>query len=350
MSCPFYAGSMITEPRYFVGRREYLDFLTSRMSAAQPTSINLVGKQRFGKSSLLYHFCQTYEQRVQRFNQDPRRYVVIYLSLQQGDCRREEDFYRAVARSLLRRSVVQTNSALATPLNSVSLQRQSFSDAIKAWQKEKVLPVLCLDKFEELLENKQEFDDYFYDNLRSLMNSNALMLIISSKQTLERYSKKHQLTSDFFNLGNVKVLTKLTEVEALDLVRLPDINNPALSPERQKLALQWGERHPYLLQLAGRCLWEAQTQHRPDSWAKEEFLQASQNVPQTFSWQKFVGKLLWLPLKLGRMARFTGDKFDDTGNLISGTVILIVLCLVVFKILPFEELVKLLKDALGIGG
>ena len=60
--CPFYAGSMITDPQFFVGRREELDFITSRLMAAQPTSINVVGERRIGKSSLLYHFFQTYEQ------------------------------------------------------------------------------------------------------------------------------------------------------------------------------------------------------------------------------------------------------------------------------------------------
>jgi hypothetical protein len=43
--------------------------------------------------------------------------------------------------------------------------------------------------------------------------------------------------------------------------------------------------------------------------------------------------LLWLPMKLGRMVRFVGDKLDDTSSLISGTVILIVAILVIFKVL-----------------
>ena len=350
MACPFYAGSMITERRYFIGRREELNFITSRMTAAQPTSINLVGKGRIGKSSLLYRFCQTYEERVHKAGKNPQSYVVIYLSLQQADCRQEASFYQTVAKSLLQRPVVQANPALVTPLNGCSLDRQIFSDAIKAWQREKVLPVLCLDKFEELLENKQEFDDYFYDNLRSLIDGNSLMLIISSRETLERYSKQHQLTSDFFNVFTVRVLTGLTEGEAVDLVRLPDHNNPALSEERQKLALQWGERNPYFLQLAGRCLWDAQEQNRPDSWAKDEFESTSQGVPQSFSRKRVIYKLLGLPLNLGRLARCIGDKSDDTGNLISGTVIIIVFLLVVVGVLSFNDLAKLVKDALGIGG
>lgn len=64
-ACPFIAGSMITNPRLFVGRKDELHSITTLMTGAQPTSINLIGQRRIGKSSLLYHFFQTWEQRVQ---------------------------------------------------------------------------------------------------------------------------------------------------------------------------------------------------------------------------------------------------------------------------------------------
>jgi hypothetical protein len=69
------------------------------MSGVQPTSVNVVGDKRIGKSSLLYHFSQTWEQRVP----EPSRYVVIYLSLQDADCHSEIGFYQAVAEALLSR-------------------------------------------------------------------------------------------------------------------------------------------------------------------------------------------------------------------------------------------------------
>jgi hypothetical protein len=95
-----------------VGRKDELRAIASRMSGVQPTSINLVGEKRIGKSSLLYHFFQTWEQRVS----DPNRYVVIYLSLQNVQCHRETDFYQAIARQLLHFPRVATNPALSDPL------------------------------------------------------------------------------------------------------------------------------------------------------------------------------------------------------------------------------------------
>lgn len=354
-SCPFCAGSMITDPQFFVGRREELDIITSRLVNAQPTSINVVGERRIGKSSLLYHFFQTYEQRVQGAGKNPGNYVVVYLSLQAAQCRKESSFYQAVAQALLNRPVVQTNPALATPLQAGTLDRQRFSAAIEAWQVENVLPVLCLDKFEELLAKPDQFTDNFYDNLRSLMDRNALMLVIASYRNLDVYKRKYRFLSSFFNLGQVLPVGGITEAEATDLMRLPEHKIPgataALSPERQKLGLAWGERHPLLLQLAGLWLWEAQQHSRPDEWARQKFEQEAQRVPQSGVTMRRLKRpvhlLLWLPMKLGQMARFVGDKLDDTSNLIAGTVILIVAILVVLKVVPFEELLQRVKNAVG---
>jgi len=343
-SCPFSAGSMITDPQFFVGRREELDFLTSRLVNDQPTSINVVGERRIGKSSLLYHFFQTYEQRVQAAGKNPSNYVVVYLSLQAAQCRQETSFYQAVAQALINRPVVQGNPALVTPLQAGTLDRNGFSVAIEAWQAQNVLPVLCLDKFEELLAKPDQFTDEFYDNLRSLMDRNALMLVIASYRNLDVYKRKYRFLSSFFNLGQVLPVGGITEIEATDLMRLPENKiagaTAALSPERQQLGLAWGGRHPLLLQLAGLWLWEAQKQNRPDEWARQKFELEAQRVPHSGVTMRRLSRpvrlLLWLPMKLGRMARFVGDKLDDTSNLIAGTVILIVAILVILKIVPFE--------------
>ncbi|MBE9148069.1 ATP-binding protein [Coleofasciculus sp. LEGE 07092] len=345
---------MIIDPKFFVGRREELDFITSRMTAAQPTSINVVGERQIGKSSLLYHFFQTYEQRVQRYGKNPGNYVVVYLSLQDAHCRQEVNFYQAVAQKLLNRPVVQANPALTAPLQSASLDRQSFSAAINAWKAENVLPVVCLDKFEKLLHKPQEFNDEFYDNLRSLMDRNALMLVVASYRNLDIYRRQYRFLSSFFNLGHVLPLGGMTEAEATELVRLPETKiagaTAALSLERQKLGLDWGKRHPFLLQLAGCWLWEAQQQNRPHGWARQKFEQEAQGVSQSGVavrwWQRPMQLLLWLPLGLRRIAGAIGNRSDDISNLLSGTLILIMVILALLQVVPAEELLKRLKDAL----
>ncbi|MCI5121682.1 MAG: ATP-binding protein, partial [Candidatus Electrothrix sp. AUS4] len=102
-SCPFIAGPMIDDPARFVGRREELHLLVHRMDGAQPTSVNVVGERRIGKSSLLYHFFQTWEQRIDY----PSRFVVVYLDLQAKTPATEAAFYRDLAWALKQRPAVQ---------------------------------------------------------------------------------------------------------------------------------------------------------------------------------------------------------------------------------------------------
>ncbi|NER39950.1 MAG: ATP-binding protein [Oscillatoria sp. SIO1A7] len=347
--CPFVAGSALQNSQSFVGRQEALDSITSRSAAAQPTSINVFGKRKIGKSSLLYRFCETYEQRVQRYGRNPSEFVAIYLSLQDAQCNKEANFYKAVADKLLQRPSVQGNQDLTAPLSGGSLDRQSFAGAMYKWKARGVLPILCLDKIEELFQRADEFDNGFYDSLRSLMDGNALMLVITSEQRLDVYSRKRGLTSDFFNVGHVVHLLELTELEAGDLVRLPDPNNPALSPEKQQLALDWGGRHPYLLQLAGFWLWEArQQQDRPIRWAKQKFNEQAQRFSRPrfhpSRWWRPLKCLFWdLPRKFGSLAKFIGATKSDVGDWMFGSFILIALGALALGV-PWTEVIDFIRE------
>lgn len=352
-SNPFVAAGMIEDSKLFVGRKDELRAIVSRMSGVQPTSINLVGEKRIGKSSLLYHFFQTWEQRVS----DPSRYVVIYLSLQNVQCHRETDFYQAVARQLLHFPRVANNPALSDSLRVTPLNRLAFSAAMAQWKTQKVLPVLCLDDFKMLFENKSEFNDDFYNNLRSLMDNNMLMLVIVSQKELDFYSKKHQLTSSFFNLGHVLKLGELKEEEAKDLARLPasTVNNASavLSVDEQRLTRQLGGCHPFLLQIAGGLVCEARQQGHDENWVKSRFATESRRLPQSGlasrRWWRQVHWLLWeLPVRLGRIPKFIGGTVDDVSNWIIGCVILLLPILVLFGVLHWEQVWDFVRDKLGI--
>jgi uncharacterized protein len=61
---PFVAAGMIEDTTRFVGRKDELHAIASRMKGDQPTSINIVGEKHIGKSSLLHYFVLTWQQRV----------------------------------------------------------------------------------------------------------------------------------------------------------------------------------------------------------------------------------------------------------------------------------------------
>ncbi|MFB2836664.1 hypothetical protein [Floridanema evergladense] len=276
---PFFAGSMISDPRFFVGRKAELDAITMRMTSSPPVSVNVVGKGRTGRSSLLYHFFQTYEQRVE----NPQRYVVAYFNLSSPLFHREEGFYLTIARELYNLPKVRSQKVLTKPFHVKNFERHTFSVVLGEWKRQGVLPVLCLDEFEALFHHPQEFNDGFFDNLSFLLNSKTLMLAIASHRKLDYYQHRYKLTSNFFQLADVIKLGNLTEEEARELVSLPVTlgGEAALTLEEQRLARKWGGCHPLLLQLAASLLWEAHQQNLGFGWAKEKFIQKSRGIPRT---------------------------------------------------------------------
>ena len=361
-TAPFHAGSIIEDRRYFVGYEEQLETITHRAISAQPTSINVVGRDRIGKSSLLFRFYQTYEQKVESRGQNPQNYLAIYLSLQQGNCQEKENFYKFVLEGLekvlnKRRDLLQRLRRLFQPSQQDSFNTDSFYQAIAQFKEAGILPIICLDNIEALFQNPQEFDNSFYDNLRSLMDSNTLMLVIASEKNLQVYSQKKQLTSSFFNLGQVIELKGLSDGEARDLVSLPKSTvtgeEAALSEQEQEKALEWGGRNPYLLQLAGLYLWQAKQTGKDMSWAKSEFDRHAKKISPHHSWeQRFVLGLKFifveLPKKLGSGIQFIGNNLDQLAAWVMGFTVILIIIRVIFGLAPVQDFIDFINNTLGL--
>ena len=363
-TAPFYAGSPISDPRYFVGYREQLDIITARAINVQPTSLNVVGEKRIGKSSLLYHFCQTYEQRIESRGKEPNKYLAVYLDLQQVNCQRKSSFYKIVTEELRenlkkRYSRFGQTRRLIKALSANSFDTENFNQAIFQFHNTGILPILCLDKVEALFKHPEEFNNDFYDNLRSLMGyrGGALMLVIASEKNIEIYRRQKKLTSTFFNDAHVMMLEGLTNNEARDLVRLPQTTIPGsqevLNENEQQTALEWGGKNPYLLQLAGLYLWEAKQSSKDINWAKERFDRQARGISTNHSiWRKCLLFLKWvfwhLPVKLGQIGKFVGTNLGDIGDGIVGWSVIGIITFVVFQIVPPESIIDAVKNILGL--
>ncbi|WP_339137197.1 MAG: ATP-binding protein [Candidatus Electrothrix sp. GW3-4] len=316
---PFVAGPMITTPSRFVGRREELTLLAQQMDGAHPTSVNVVGERHMGKSSLLYHFVQTWEQRVNH----PSHFVVVYLDLQARTPPTEAAFLQALGRALAQQPAIQRVASLRRTLLAPPRTQQDFTSLLEQLTDHVLLPVFCLDEFEALLRNDVPLTDSFFDQLRGWMNTSQLMFILSSRRPLDVYAGEQNLTSAFFNLGHVVELGEFSKEETEELLCLPLDGKPALDPKEQQLARQWGKRHPLWLQLAALSLWEAQQGGKKSTRrAKAKFAQqhkrfVARKAQQTFSVMSAPKAVFWnfprwvgsLPLRFGRIA-------DDTTNFI----------------------------------
>lgn len=278
--------------------------------------------------------------------------MVIYLPLRGVDCQTETGFYEAVAEGLLSHVQGWQQRSLQNCWKTKPLNRQAFSDAVKQWKQQGKLPVLCLDDFESLLKYPDKFDNGFYDNLRSLMDSNALMLVVASRKQLDVYANEHRFVSSFFNIGNTIYLKELTTDEAIELSRLPSRSTigAALSVDEQSHVQQWGQRHPYKLQLAGYYLWEARQQGKPIKWAKQQFKQQLANPKQQQSnWRSHLYFIsIDLPKRLGSFTKFTGETLGDFGSWIIGMAIIVMVILALAGVLHWNQVWDFVRDKLGI--
>jgi hypothetical protein len=241
--CPFVAGPMITDSRLFFGRKDELRALVGKMNGAQPVSVNVVGERRIGKSSLLYHFFRTWEQRVS----DPACFVAVYIDLQAKTPPNEAVFYQTLARGLAQQPAVRRVEPLRQLLLAPPRTHQGFADLLEQFADHLLLPVFCLDEFEILLKCGDQFTDSFFDRLRGCMNASQLMFILSSRRPLDVCAGEQNLTSAFFNLGHVLNLGDLTEEEADELVLLPlpDTDWPGSGAADIRICCSW--RRPLCL-------------------------------------------------------------------------------------------------------
>ncbi len=350
-ACPFVAGPMITDPRLFVGRREALRRLADALGGAQPTSVNVVGERRIGKSSLLYHFAQTWEQRVPH----PECSLVVYVSLQDANARDEAALYSALAQALRERPALAAHPALLAALATTAWTRERFMALLRQSAQQGLLLVFCWDEFEALFAHPDRFNDDFFDAWRARMNASQVMLVLASKDPLDVYRRKHRLTSSFFNLGDVLRLGEMPPEEAAELARLPASTvagaAPALGALEQQMARAWGGGHPYLLQLAARCLCQAGQTGKDAAWARAQFDEQARRLPRR-RWRAGLGgglrTLFWaLPQKLGRGTHGLGSAVDDAKNWLVGVIILVVIALALLGVLTQTQWLELLRRALG---
>jgi hypothetical protein len=349
VDCPFLAGPAITDPRFFVGRQESLKILCDRLTGAQPISINIVGRHRTGKSSLLLHFVNTYRQRVE----NPDRFMVVYLSLQSAACDSQEKFYRAITKAFLGNipsgATAEIQQELQIRLREQDWEQLKFNDLIQYLKEQSILPVLCVDNFEELLERQEKFPNDFYDNLRFLIDSNYLMLIMASCERLDDYSRTKRITSDFFNIFQSHNLNEgLTQTEAEELVAFKNSSGKQLKYELQQKALTWGKQEPYLLQLAAQTLWEVEVSDKTLESASKNFKEQAKRVnfqpksPLLSILYKFISAV-------GQGCLWFVQNFENNKKFLFGLFVLLVLFFIVLSLayrLPIVDLIKAIAKKL----
>ena len=159
---PFSDRGTITDPKRFFGRKKQKQQIFNQLASPKPQSVAIIGERRIGRSSLLMHIEQTYTDVLPEHEQ----YNFGYLDLSRDTIRTPNQFYAAMARELFGDRTAE-------------LSPQTFDDKLIDHDRNgSTRYVLLLDEFNVLQRRKEDFDDDFYDGLRSRINDQSPKMAI----------------------------------------------------------------------------------------------------------------------------------------------------------------------------
>lgn len=184
-SNPFLNRTIIKNPEEFFGRTDELKTIYNRLSTLQ--SCDVYGKRKIGKSSLLYHIS------VKSRDKLGDDYRVAYIDLQ-------DPKYHTVG-GFLKYSLSELgcDSEVVIPSNSLNENLIVFSESIEKLGRG-LKPVLLVDEFEKLIERPEEFDNGFFDTMRSLGYHGNIAYVTASLHSLKQMNAEGNFTSPFFNI------------------------------------------------------------------------------------------------------------------------------------------------------
>jgi AAA+ ATPase superfamily predicted ATPase len=149
------------------------------------------------------------------------------------------------------REIFKTNRLRGRLKVSSVTDMASFSEMLDVLDENDIRPVLCLDEFEEFMQHSEEFDDDFFEALRSLAGHSKLAMVTASRTPLIDLIRAGQLTSPFYNIFAQIELGLLEHDAASELRRIPfERDGILLTPEHEALIEELAGRHPFFLQMA----------------------------------------------------------------------------------------------------
>ncbi|KCZ72415.1 ATPase [Candidatus Methanoperedens nitroreducens] len=199
---PFLNRVMIKNPDEFFGRKNELRAIFSRLSNLQ--SSDVYGERKIGKSSLLYYIFLKIPEKL------GNDYKIAYIDLQGAECQTVEGFLRYCLRE------VGLNPEVINPSNSHNKNLMVFSESVRELRK-KNKPVLLIDEFERIIK-RPEFDNDFFDTMRSLGNNGDIAYVTASLHSLKTLCIEGHFTSPLYNIFSEVPLGLLSPEETIEFL------------------------------------------------------------------------------------------------------------------------------------
>ncbi|MDM8531415.1 AAA family ATPase [Anaerolineales bacterium HSG25] len=247
---PFTYGNPITTPSRFIGRRDELHQIITRLRSEAFESTSIVGQRRIGKTSLL-------KMVTQESIGEQVYHVFVDLQLFQAD-NTSADFWDEVLYELVDTLAETEHRATVEKFRADGkTDTRHLKRLFRQFDRAGVFIVLLLDEFDLITSNTNFSPDFFY-GMRYLAIHHNLALITSSYADLSDLSHSPEIrSSPFFNIfATVHVgAFKPTEVDDLFGRYMEGTGIEFRHKERTFLTSIAG-RFPYYLQIAGKYLFD----------------------------------------------------------------------------------------------
>lgn len=235
---------MIQNKTRFFGRETQKAAIFNALSAETPQCVSILGDRRIGRSSLLWNLKQTYSDHLR----DADRFRFAYVDVARDTCSTPNEFYAEAIQAMFGD-------------RHKSLTPHEFDDLLYENDPSgRTRYVFLLDEFNVLQRRRDQFDDDFYDGLRSRANAGELTIVLATHVPLADIAVQNDFSSTFFSIFNPVTLGSFQRGEALaSVTRSAD---PQLTQRDFGLIENWIDKtyHPLKLNIAADHLWQAQPQ------------------------------------------------------------------------------------------
>jgi class 3 adenylate cyclase/AAA+ ATPase superfamily predicted ATPase len=209
---PYLNRSMIRDIKDFYGRKREVARIYSRLGAAHPQSVSIVGPRRIGKSSLLNFIYQEANRR--KYLKHHRQYKFVFIDFQERKRITLPEFFIELFELLSREFSGQLEI-------TESPNYEGLKDVVTKIQQQGLKLILLFDEFDSITQNKN-FDTEFFAFLRALANRYDIAYVVSSGRRLQDFCHTKEIAdSPFFNIFSNLFLSPFSREEALTLIGEP---------------------------------------------------------------------------------------------------------------------------------
>jgi tRNA A-37 threonylcarbamoyl transferase component Bud32 len=238
---PYMNRVMIRDPAEFVGRKVEIEKVFSRIGAARPQSVSIVGERRIGKSSLLYHLSrpEVYAKNLT----DPSRYVFVLVDLHGlGDLNVSEFFDLLL-------DEISAAAGISRP-QGISSGYFAMKQFLPELHRNGRKLVLLWDEFDSVTRNRK-FGEEFFSFFRSMANRYDIAYVTTAVRELQEICHTESVAvSPFFNIFTNLYLRTFSPEEARELICGPSGRSEIPLDEHEPALLDVAGYFPFFLQLA----------------------------------------------------------------------------------------------------